>query len=66
MSLMLSSMYDAPIDGGTSDEKARKAAEEVANYDNRLNTLDAKMTLLQWMAGVNIALTVGVLLKLMS
>jgi hypothetical protein len=66
MSLMLSSMYDALREGGTSDEKARMAAEEVASYDNRLSTLDGKMTLLQWMIGVNVALTTAVLLKLFN
>ena len=66
MTLMLSSMYDALREGGTSDEKARKAAEEVANYDNRLVTLEGKMTLLQWMVGVNIAMTTAILLKLLG
>lgn len=66
MSLMLASLYDALREGGANDEKARKAAEEVASYDNRLSGLEGKMTLLQWMVGVNIALTTTVLFKLLG
>jgi hypothetical protein len=66
MSLMMASLYDALREGGTSEDNARKAAEEVANYEGRLSSLDGRMLLLQWMIGVNIALTVAVLLKLLG
>ena len=66
MALMMASLYDALREGGTSDESSRKAAEEVANYDNRLGGMEGKINLIQWMLGVNVALTTAVLFKLLS
>ncbi len=43
MALMLSSLYDALLDAGASEAKARQAAEEAAAYETRLVTLDAKL-----------------------
>ncbi len=43
-----------------------KAAEEVANYDNRLAGMESDLTLVRWMVGSNIALTIAVLLKLLA
>lgn len=65
MALMISTLYDALREGGASDENARKAAEEVAGYDNRLHNVESKLTLLTWMVGANIALSLGILLRLL-
>jgi hypothetical protein len=68
MAMMLGSLYDALISANVPGEKAQKAAEEVAAYENRLGGMsteiaDMKADLrpLKWMAGFNIALVVGVL-----
>ena len=73
MALMMASLYDALKSANVDDEKARRAAEEVANYDNTVNSLDRKMTvldgrvtMLQWMIGFNLALTTAVLFKVFS
>lgn len=73
MALMVGSLYDALKEAGVSDDKAKKAAEEVAAYDNALNGLDRKVTVLdgrmntlQWMVGFNLALTTAVLFRLFS
>ncbi len=66
MALMMAGLYDALRAAGANDEASRKAAEEVANYDSRLNGLEGRMLLLQWMVGVNIALTSAVLFKLLA
>ena len=73
MTTMLSEVYDALLEAGASQEKARKAAEAVAAHENRFAALDnrmgrfeERMSLLQWMVGFNLALTAGVLFKLFS
>ena len=44
MALQLGALREALIEGGTSPEKASKAAEELAGYDSDLK-------LLKWMVG---------------
>ena len=84
MALMVGSLYDALKDAKVDDAKARAAAEDVANYDGRINgienrleridgglvRLDQKMserfTFLQWMIGFNIALSLGVLWRVLA
>ncbi len=73
MALMMASLYDALKSANVDDDKARRAAEEVANYDSSVNNLDRKVTvldgrvtMLQWMVGFNLALTTAVLFKLFS
>jgi hypothetical protein len=65
MSLRLGALHDALLDPGNA-EKARQAAEEVAGYDTRLAMLDSKVTLLTWMVGFNLLLTVTVLFRVFS
>lgn len=66
MSLMLGALYDALRQTAIPEEAARKAAEEVAGYENRLAKVESRLDLLTWMVGFNIALTLGVLWKLLS
>lgn len=66
MALMVGSLYDALRSVGVDDEKARKAAEEVAGYDNRVGKVEADLTLLKWMVGTNVALTVAILWRVFS
>ncbi|MET0180555.1 MAG: hypothetical protein ABW203_03950 [Novosphingobium sp.] len=69
MSTMLVEVYDAFKDAGASDEKARAAASAIADYDNRLAKLEADVSLLKWMVGFNIALSVamlGILLRFVA
>ncbi len=61
MSTALVEVYDALREAGASEERSRAAAEAVANYEGRLGSLDADVSLLKWMAGFNIALSVAVL-----
>ncbi len=64
--VMIGSVYDAFRDAGASDEKSRAAAEDVANFDNRIVRVESDLTLLKWMVGANIALTVAVLTRLLT
>ena len=56
---MLSKTYDALKEAGAPDEKARAAAEEIANLHSRLLRLEV-------MAGINITLSVAIALKLFT
>jgi hypothetical protein len=63
MTTALMEVYDALREAGASEERSRAAAEAVANYDDRISKLGTDITLLKWMAGFNIALSVAVLLR---
>jgi hypothetical protein len=67
---MISEVYDAFIAAGAPEEKARKAAEALANYDQRFDRVErempriqAELTLLKWMVGFVIALDVAILIR---
>jgi hypothetical protein len=66
MAMMISEVYDALIEAGASEEKARKAAEAVAQYENRLSKMEGDLGLLKWMVGTNILVTLGVLWKVLT
>lgn len=73
MSTMISEVYDALKEAGASEEKARKAAEAIAAYENRFAKFEAdlvairgELSLLRWMVGFNLAMTVAVLWKVFS
>lgn len=73
MSTMISEVYDAFKEAGTSEEKARKAAEAIAGYENRFAKIDerfaimdGRLVLLQWMLGFNLAMTIAILWKVFS
>jgi hypothetical protein len=67
---MISEIYDAFIAAGTPEDKARKAAEALTNYDQRFDRVEremlrtqAELTLLKWMVGFVIALDVAILIR---
>jgi hypothetical protein len=66
MALQLGALRDALISAGAPTEKADKAAEELAGYETRLASIDMRLSLLTWMAGFNLILTVGVLFRPVS
>lgn len=66
MSTMIFEVYDALKDAGASEEKAKKAAEALAAYESRFARIDTDLTVLKWMVGFNLAISVSVLFKLFS
>ena len=65
---MLSKPYDALVSAGAPEDKAREAAEELADYenrpasiDNRLSAVEGKLTVLIWAIGINAAATIAIL-----
>jgi hypothetical protein len=62
MALRMGQLYDALRGAqGVSEDAARQAAEEVANYDNRIARVEGDLTVLKWMVGTNLALTLIIL-----
>lgn len=55
MSTMISEVYDALLAAGAPEEKARRAAEALANYDLRFSRIDAGLLVLKWMTGFILA-----------
>jgi hypothetical protein len=69
MSTAIMEIYDALREAGASEERSRAAAEAVAGYESRFSKLEADTSLLKWMGGFNIALSVamlGILLRFVA
>jgi hypothetical protein len=62
MTTMITELYDALKDAGADEEKARKAAETVAAYENRFAKIETDLAILKWMIGFNLAGTVALVL----
>jgi hypothetical protein len=52
---MLAKTYAALKAAGVSDADAQAAAEELADYDNRLASIEGKLTVLIWAVGSHTA-----------
>ena len=63
MAMMISEVYDALLEAGASPEKARRAAEALANYETRFSKVDADLLLLKWMTGFILAGVSGLILQ---
>jgi hypothetical protein len=73
MSTMITELYDALIDAGASDDKARAAAKAMADYDSRFNRVDqdlalikAEIVVLKWMLGFVLAGIVTLVFKALA
>ncbi len=71
MAMMLSKTCDAFKVAGAPDDKAREAAEGIAVFENRpgsidnlLSRPDARLSMLQWVLGFNLAATLAILWSL--
>jgi hypothetical protein len=63
MAVMLSRTYDAFIAAGSPEEKARAAAEELANYESRFARIETDLAVMKWMLGLVIAGVVSLVIK---
>ena len=59
MSTMNSEVYDALIDAGADETKAREAAKSVAQYDTDIAEIKASLLVLKWMSGFILAFVVA-------
>jgi hypothetical protein len=64
MAMMMGNLYSALKQAGADDENAKKAAEEVATYDARMNGVETRLSVLTWMVATNVALTLAIVGKL--
>jgi hypothetical protein len=64
VSTMISEVYDALIAAGAPEDKARKAAEALADHENRFSRIDTELIVLKWMVGFAVALNVAILTRL--
>ncbi len=60
--------YDSLVSAGAPEDKAREAAEELADnerrlasIDNRLAGVEGKLTVMIWAVGINAAATMAIL-----
>lgn len=58
---MITELYDALKDAGADEEKARKAAETVAAYENRFAKIETDLSVLKWMVGFDLAGTIALI-----
>jgi hypothetical protein len=56
-------VYDAFIASGAPEEKARKAAEAIASYENRFGRIETDLAVLKWMTGTTLAGVVALVIK---
>ena len=61
---MISEVYNALIAAGAPEDKARKAAEALADHENRFPRIDVRLIVLKWMVGFAVALDVAILTRL--
>jgi hypothetical protein len=59
MAIMLEKLYDALRAADVPDDKARAAAVEGADYENRLAGMEARLTMLTWIVGIHFAVTLA-------
>jgi hypothetical protein len=60
---MISEVYDAFMAAGAPEEKARKAAEAIASYENRFARIESDLAVLKWMTGTILAGVVALVIK---
>ena len=63
MSAVLMELYDALLDAGASEVKARAAAKAIADYDSRFTKVEADLLVLKWMVGAVLAGVASLVMK---
>jgi hypothetical protein len=63
MSTIIVELYDALKEAGASDEKARAAAQALANYDRRFAKIEANLLVLEGMVGFVLAGVASLVVK---
>lgn len=63
MPVMLSKTYAALVDAGASEAAASEAAEEIADFERRLSSMQSDLKLIKWILGVVLACVVVPLVK---
>jgi hypothetical protein len=64
MAIMMAELYAALREAGASDDKAAKAAQEAAAYENRLARIESTQRLHTWILSTNTAALLAITGKL--
>ena len=64
--MIIEEIYDALLEAGASEEKARAAARAMTNYETHISKIESRLTLLEWMIGFNLAMTIAILFRVFS
>jgi hypothetical protein len=51
MTVMVAEVYDALLAAGAPEDKARKAAETLAQHESRFARIETELAVLRWMVG---------------
>jgi len=51
MAIMMAELYSALKEAGASEDRALRAAEEAASYENRLARIESDLLVMKWMLG---------------
>lgn len=63
MSTMITEVYEAFIDAGATKEKARSAAEAIANHEKVILQVSSELKSLRWMVGYVVLMVTAILVK---
>lgn len=55
MTTMIAEVYEAFLEAGVSQEKAKRAAESIAAYESRFGKIEGDLLVIKWMVGLVIA-----------
>jgi hypothetical protein len=64
MTTMVTELYDALLSAGAPEDKARAAAEVVANYDREFGEIKSDLRMVKWAQAATFAMTVAIFGKL--
>jgi hypothetical protein len=63
MGIMIAEVYEALMEAGASEGKAKAAAETLAHYADRFSKIEADLLVIKWMLGVVIAGILSLVVK---
>ena len=64
MSTMNSEVYDARIDAGATETKAREAAKSIAQCGGNIAEIKASLLVIKWMVGFGLAFVVAMIWRM--
>ncbi len=63
MAMMMGSLYEALVEGGTSSDAAKKAAEEVADHQKQLADIRTDLAMVKALLGVAVSGVIALVIK---